>query len=159
MKQKTVTVTHLGMEGDGPSKTLAKKNAEHRIEAVLSGDWQPTVIVHKELVAVITRTPSPTPFQWGFQIVEAAAAGLYRWMDFNYTDKAKAVRAAAYSLAQRTGSCDGLAEYLSANDVEDLKRYFVWQAAYAVEASKGQPDEACRRAADLALAELRKVSA
>ena len=159
MKQKTVTATHLGMAGDGPNKTLAKENAGERIAAVLSGDWQPTVIVHKDLVAVITRTPSPTPFQWGFKIVEAAAAGLYSWMDFNYTDKSKALHAAAYSLAQRTGSCDGLTEYLSANDVEDLKGYFIWQTAYAAEASKGQPDEACRRAAALALVASRKVPA
>jgi hypothetical protein len=159
MKQKTVTVTHLGMDGDGPNKTLAKKNAEERIASVLSGDWQPTVIVHNDLVAVITRTPSPTPFQWGFKVVEAAAAGLYRWMDFNYTDKSKALHAAAYSLAQRTGSYDGLTDYLSANDVEDLKGYFIWQTAYATQASQGQPEEACRRAADLALADSRKVPA
>lgn len=148
--KKTITVRHLGMEGEGPTAALAKKNAEARIEATLTGDWDPHFIVHRGLVGIILRQPATSDRQWGFKVIDANEHEpvFKQWVDLNYASRADAVRAAAYSLAQRTNTYLGLKPYLVESQLAELDRYFDWQTAYRLARVGGKPDVDARREAD-----------
>jgi hypothetical protein len=147
---KTVTVSHLGMEGEGPTAAKAKKHAEERIEAVLAGEWDPYVIVHKGLVAFIARKPSTSDKHWGFKVVNATEHEPLRnqWVDLNYKDRPETIRAAAYSLAQMSGTYEGLKPFLQETQRYELDFYFDWQAAYRLAKVAGKSDHEARREAD-----------
>jgi hypothetical protein len=159
--KKTVTVTHLGMEGDGRNATEAKKNAEARIEAALTGEWNPYVIIHKGLVAFVVRKPEKTEWQWGFKVVNTTEHEQLhsQWFDLNYTDRPAAIRAAAYSLAQQSGTYVGLKPFLLAEQLSDLDRYFDWQAAYRLAKVAGKSDEEARLEAEKVVNSRSKVAA
>jgi hypothetical protein len=158
---KTVNVTYLGMEGEGPSVAMAKKNAKERIETALAGEWDPYVIVHQGLVAFIARKPVATEWQWGFKVVNAAGKEpLYnQGFDLNYTDRPAAIRAAAYSLAQQSGTYEGLKPFLLDTQFYELDWYFDWQAAYRLAKVSGKPDHDARREADELMNKRSKVAA
>ncbi|MBK3780072.1 hypothetical protein G3A43_07365 [Paraburkholderia aspalathi] len=151
---KTVTVTHLGMEGEGATAGQAKKNAEARIEAALTGEWDPYVIVHKGRVAFIVRKPSTTEWQWGFKVVNATEhEPLHnQWVDLNYKDRPETIRAAASSLAQMAGTYEGLKPFLLESQITDLDRYFDWQTAYRLATVAGKSVDEARSEADALLA-------
>lgn len=158
---KTVTVTHLGMQGEGPTVAKAKKDAEARIEAALSGKWDPHFIVHKGLVAVIVRQPTGGAHQWGFKVLNTTEKEPIhnQWVDLNYSSRAETVRAAAYSLAQMTDTYAGLKPYLLDTQLSELDRYFDWQAAYRLHSQGGKSDNEARAEADKVVANLYKVAA
>ncbi len=158
---KTVTVSHLGMEGEGPSAAKAKKNAEERIEAVLFGEWNPYTIVHQGFVAIIARQPVIAERQWGFKVVNATVKEpQYNQMfDLNYKDRPAAIRAAAYSLAQQSGTYVGLKPFLLETQLYELDYYFNWQAAYRLAKVAGKPDHDARREADELMDKRSKVAA
>jgi len=160
---KTVTVTHLGMQGEGATAAKAKKDAEARVEAALTGEWDPYFIVHRGLVAVILRKPMPTPHQWGFKVLNTTEKEpvFNQWVDLNYTNREETVRAAAYSLAQMTDTYVGLKPYLLDAQLAELDRYFDWQTAYRLHSKGGKSDSEARAEADKVVANLhsRKVAA
>ena len=158
---KTVTVTHLGMQGEGSTAAKAKKDAESRIEATLTGEWDPHFIVHKGLVAVILRQPTSSVHQWGFKVLNTTEKEPVhnQWVDLNYTNRAEAVHAAAYSLAQMTDTYIGLKPYLHDTQLAELDRYFDWQAAYRLHRQGGKSDGEARAEADKVVANLYKVAA
>ncbi|MEX3983657.1 hypothetical protein AB4Y45_32265 [Paraburkholderia sp. EG287A] len=158
---KTVTVTHLGMQGEGATAAKAKKDAEARIEATLTGEWNPHFIVHQGLVAVILRMPSGTKHQWGFKVLNTTEKEPLhnQWVDLNYTNREETVRAAAYSLAQMTNTYVGLKPYLLDTQQAELDRYFDWQAAYRLHRQGDKSDSEARAEADRVVANLHKVAA
>jgi hypothetical protein len=158
---KTVTVTYLGMEGEGTSAAAAKKSAQARIEAALSGEWGPYTIVHKGLVALIARQPVPGEHQWGFKVVNATAKEPqhHQMFDLNYKDRPSAIRAAAYSLAQQSDTYVGLKPFLLETQLYELDWYFDWQAAYRLATVAGKSDHEARREADDLMNKRSKVAA
>jgi hypothetical protein len=158
---KTVNVTYLGMEGEGPSVAMAKKNAKERIEAALTGEWDPYVIAHQGLVAFIVRKPVATEWQWGFKVVNATGREPLhnQAFDLNYKDRPSAIRAAAYSLAQQSGTYVGLKPFLLGTQFYELDWYFDWQAAYRLATVAGKSDHDARREADELMNKRSKVAA
>jgi hypothetical protein len=158
---KSVSATYLGMEGEGSSAAAAKKNALERIEAALSGEWDPYVIVHQGLVALIARKPLPTEWQWGFKIVNATEKEPLHNLSFdlNYKDRPAAIRAAAYSMAQQSGTYVGLKPFLLETQLYELDWYFDWQAAYRLARVAGKLDHDARREADELMSKRSKVAA
>ncbi|KVP97972.1 hypothetical protein WJ96_05220 [Burkholderia ubonensis] len=160
MMKKNVTVTHLGMTGMGANRTEALKDAQARIEATLSGQWDPYVLVHGNLVALITRKPVPHDMQWGFKVVDTTTKDPVgnQWVDCNYRDRPEALRAAAYSLAQRADTYEGLSGYLTETQLYELDYYFDWQRAYRLHSGEGRSDAEARAAADKVMENLRKAA-
>lgn len=151
--KKEVTVVHLGMEGCGATKGKAVADAESRIEACLTGEWSPYYITHLGLVAVIARKVMPHPNQWGYRIINPTTPTieLTQDLDVNYACRPDAVRAAAFDLAQRTGTYKGLKPYLFDAQLAELDQYFYWQDAYKAAQLEGLADQDCRRRADRAV--------
>jgi hypothetical protein len=147
---KTVTVKHMGMDGEGPTALQAKLNAVERIEKVLSGPWEPHFLTHRGLVAVVLRQPVAHDKPWGFKVVDLSkdsSATIHHWVDPNYATREEAIRAAAYSLAQCASTYEGLTPFLLASQLTELDHYFAWQAAYATAKSTGKSDQEARQEA------------
>lgn len=151
--KKVVSVVHLGMEGEGKNISEARRDAEKRIEACLTGDWMPYFITHLGQVAVIARHPRAQGPQWGYRVINPATPNieLMQGLDLNYTDRPAAVRAAAFDLAQRTGTYLGLKPYMFPSQIAELDQYFHWQAAYKTAKELDYSDQDCRRIADRAI--------
>lgn len=151
--KKEVTVVHLGMEGQGTSAGKAVADAEARIAACMAGEWAPYYITHQGLVAVIARKVMPHTHQWGYRIINPATPTIdvTQDLDVNYVCRPDAVRAAAFDLAQRTGTYYGLKPYLFDAQLAELDQYFDWQDAYKAAQLEGLADQECRRRADRAI--------
>lgn len=143
-----VTINYCGMEGTGTSVTKAKQDATQRIERVLSGQWDPYLLVHKDWCAIVVRQPSPQPEQWGYKVIQQGEQSQNLWVSPSWNTRDGAINKAAYHLAQCVGDYQGLEPHLSINERSDLDHYFEWQADYAAAKSKGLDDTACREYAN-----------
>lgn len=52
-----VRITHYGMEGEGRTLTEAKCNAGQKIEAILSGRWEPRIVSAHGQARLVYRDP------------------------------------------------------------------------------------------------------
>ncbi len=146
----TITVNYCGMEGTGETVTKAKQDAARKIEAVLFGNWDPYILFHHGMVAVVSRIPGNSARQWGYALATPEDGSRDIWQTANYETREAAIADAASHLAQNAGTYAGLEKYLSRNKQLDLDSYFVWQEAYAKAKALGYNDTECRHQADIA---------
>lgn len=147
---RKVTIEFCGMLGTGETKAKAKQDAMRRIEAVLSGDWNPYFLSHKGVVAIVSRAPDATAKQWDYQLAWELDRSKDLYPSRNYETRDAAIQAAAYHLAQNALSYDGLEHWLSLDRRRDLDAYFAWQAEHAKAHAEGLTDQQCRDRADAA---------
>lgn len=151
MKQKSmVSVSYLGVTGEGVNASAAKKDAEARIERSMAGPYEPYFLVHQSLVAFVSRQATGSSRQWGYKVVNPgdAASVQSQFVDLNYSSRDEAVCAAAYSLAQRSMTFVGLERHLSPNQLVELQDYFDWQTLYRLHHKNGQSDHETRQIVD-----------
>lgn len=151
MTQK-ITLTYFGVEGSGRTVSEAKKDAGRKIEAALTGDYDPFLIGHCGYLGLVGRDPRGGQLgTWGYRVIEAGCLGgdgLTVFIDTNYASRHDAIAACAYHLAQNAGTYAGLERHLAAARLRDLDAYFLWQQEYAKAKSEGLGDEECRARAN-----------
>ena len=133
------------MPGEGKTLTEAKLAAKQQIEYTLDGPWEPFLLVHNDWRAVVFRRPSQSKMQWEYKILQHDEDSQIIFPSSSNVAKNRdgAVNAAAYHLAQAAGTYDGLEQYLTSGQQNDLETYFFWQAEYAAARARGMSyDEA-----------------
>ena len=137
------------MAGVGDNITAAKKNAFQKIEAVLSGPWDPFILLHAGWLMIVARSPQETPYQWGYKLINSSElSSQIIYLQINWQTRDEAIRAGARHLAQNSGTYKGLEFWLTQSEKLELDQYFAWQAAYAKAKALGKSDEECRRYAN-----------
>lgn len=65
-----VAVEFLGFRGKGRSVRAARQDAEHKAEKALGGSYHPSLLVYRNCMAVVFRTPGG----WRYEAIRQDAA-------------------------------------------------------------------------------------
>jgi hypothetical protein len=162
-----IQLTYCGMAGEGATVKEAKQDAARKIEALLSGDWQPIAFESRGWAIILHRSPDG----WHPAIISDQSGkvrpDLFRGSCSGIRDKKEAIAQAIANLAQL--SWDGaevlppcIASYgfrISPEArralVDDFRRWRGFQLAYKQAAKNGMQDceahqWACHHATDFA---------
>lgn len=133
-----VHITYYGMDGSGRNLTAAKQDAGRKIEAALTGNYNPELLSCRGMSILVFRQPS------GWDHVITALSNNPRegtlYAGGNYPTRQDAVNAAKNHLAQLAWECeDGVNPpiELDRNETREFKTWATFQLRYQNGLSNG----------------------
>lgn len=138
-----VTVTYYGVEGTGRNVTEAKRDAGRKIEASLTGSYDPTILACRGIGILVYRQPNG----WDFRTIVDPSDGIREGTMYgcgNYATHKEAVQAATNHLAQMAWVPeDGYTTPVAGADAREFRSWVEFQLRYREARSRGMSDSDC----------------